>query len=531
MSINSEFNSSEEIFLSPPSSKESLQELSDTREAAVMNTTPNVSKSPRAESMNISPMKAFDTDQSSTQQLPEKIVEIATQSAIFEALANPDSNLQETGEFQIEEISNSISEIDTSLDVANEKEAVSQTYEAALEKTMTPYEKDVAFLEDSFEKSLAELAKEAPSVIISRSTFPQLSQDYYISSNGELMTLYERDKLIIEKHFNKSLARLAKDFNGEHAKLSRRDLKDLTHSYILTPEGELLKQLHKTQGLGASAHVKDVEKVIIGKGGFKIASGMADETGKVTHVRSVVFKEGANTDGAIEASKNQKFQANNNLLVGHYMTYVSQKTGDIKEVFISNYVEEGSLENKTYIVADARTIMKSVGLGLKTVHEEGWAHLDLKPGNIFGDKLADFDLARRFTHANRNTKISCGTPGYQSPEMLRGQCVGKAAAQGSDMYAFGVTMLRICGFSLRHTVQNELKTKNPHWDKKRLEMATKNSLRNLDEDWLDEKIEEFKQSLGSLSKEDNVYLDLAFDLVNCEGDQRPNIYEVLDLLA
>ena len=86
-----------------------------------------------------------------------------------------------------------------------------------------------------------------------------------------------------------------------------------------------------------------------------------------------------------------------------------------------------------------------VASGLAAAHEAGVVHRDLKPENIIrcGDgrvKILDFGLARMpSAHANTTaqlTEVSMvpGTPGYMSPEQLRGEEIDAR----TDIFAFGI---------------------------------------------------------------------------------------------
>jgi serine/threonine-protein kinase len=94
-----------------------------------------------------------------------------------------------------------------------------------------------------------------------------------------------------------------------------------------------------------------------------------------------------------------------------------------------------------------------VARGLAAAHARGLVHRDLKPENIFVDgdggvKILDFGIAR-FGAAGQEVDEAAstvshstvpgaliGTPGYMSPEQVRGQ----VADQRSDVFAFGAVL-------------------------------------------------------------------------------------------
>ncbi len=131
--------------------------------------------------------------------------------------------------------------------------------------------------------------------------------------------------------------------------------------------------------------------------------------------------------------------------------------------FIMDYIQGRSLESviKKELPLPLpllTSIVRQLCDGLKTAHEEGVVHRDLKPTNIFlipdsqlGErvKILDFGIAKFLedsaTYTDGNgplTRGYMGTPRYSSPEQLMG---GKITAQ-SDIYSLGMILYELfCG--------------------------------------------------------------------------------------
>jgi tetratricopeptide (TPR) repeat protein/predicted Ser/Thr protein kinase len=103
------------------------------------------------------------------------------------------------------------------------------------------------------------------------------------------------------------------------------------------------------------------------------------------------------------------------------------------------------IPEKTLSVNDCLVLMKSVAETIGALHEAGYVHRDLKPGNILIDefnspKVADFGLVKSLDEITRLTAsgLVCGTPAYMAPEQARGD--GKAVDPRSDVWALGAVL-------------------------------------------------------------------------------------------
>ncbi|MGW5787990.1 serine/threonine-protein kinase [Streptomyces sp. NPDC003757] len=79
---------------------------------------------------------------------------------------------------------------------------------------------------------------------------------------------------------------------------------------------------------------------------------------------------------------------------------------------------------------------------LETIHSAGVVHRDLKPSNVLlaadGPRVIDFGISAAVdTTRLTATNVAVGTPGYMSPELIRG---GEEVGPASDVFALGCTL-------------------------------------------------------------------------------------------
>ncbi|MFH0938009.1 MAG: serine/threonine-protein kinase [Planctomycetota bacterium] len=103
------------------------------------------------------------------------------------------------------------------------------------------------------------------------------------------------------------------------------------------------------------------------------------------------------------------------------------------------------IPKKSLSVNDCLVLMQSVAETIGALHEAGYVHRDLKPGNILIDafgspKVADFGLIKSLDEVTRMTAsgLVCGTPAYMAPEQARGD--GQAVDPRSDVWALGAVL-------------------------------------------------------------------------------------------
>ncbi|HPR89290.1 MAG TPA: serine/threonine-protein kinase [bacterium] len=103
------------------------------------------------------------------------------------------------------------------------------------------------------------------------------------------------------------------------------------------------------------------------------------------------------------------------------------------------------LQGAGLTLADKCGIFRQVAAALEAAHLQQIIHRDVKPENILIDdhgrvKLADFGLAQLQQGATLTRKSALvGTPGYMSPEQIRGEALTPA----SDLFALGIVAFEL----------------------------------------------------------------------------------------
>lgn len=98
------------------------------------------------------------------------------------------------------------------------------------------------------------------------------------------------------------------------------------------------------------------------------------------------------------------------------------------------------------------TWLLNIAKGLKCMHKNEYAHLDIKPNNIVLDenlnsKLIDFGLTFNYLNPDYQSQLnSVGTRDFMSPEMINRSVL---SVEKCDVYSLGITFIE-CAFALHY---------------------------------------------------------------------------------
>ena len=109
----------------------------------------------------------------------------------------------------------------------------------------------------------------------------------------------------------------------------------------------------------------------------------------------------------------------------------------------------GELLNRVSLgIRESVSVVRHAAVGLAFAHGRGLVHRDIKPSNLFlvgsdirNVKVLDFGIVRQVGVATEITKTGAmlGTPGYMSPEQIRGK---KTLDARADVFALGCVLYR-----------------------------------------------------------------------------------------
>ncbi|OTA98831.1 hypothetical protein M426DRAFT_325683 [Hypoxylon sp. CI-4A] len=138
-------------------------------------------------------------------------------------------------------------------------------------------------------------------------------------------------------------------------------------------------------------------------------------------------------------------------------------------VYISmEYLREGDLQRhliKPIPESEARQIAGQLLKGLKYMHENGFVHRDLKPGNImvvtkgpdWFVKIADFGISKRRRPGVASFHTVIGTMDFMAPEVLGlGRYRSKSYSFPVDMWSLGAVIYRMLTNTIPFTLSDDL---------------------------------------------------------------------------
>lgn len=190
----------------------------------------------------------------------------------------------------------------------------------------------------------------------------------------------------------------------------------------------------------------------LGEGGMGVVYRATDER----LCRAVALKV-LPPDFAADAGRRQRFlrEARSAAALVHPNIATVFEVGEADErVFLAMELVEGQtlrrlIEGRRPSIDEALRIAREIARGLAKAHKAGIVHRDLKHDNVMitpdGDvKILDFGLAKRLdapsapdpASALTGAGVVMGTPGFMSPEQMRGHPVDAR----TDVFAFGVML-------------------------------------------------------------------------------------------
>ncbi|EOO03023.1 putative calcium calmodulin-dependent protein kinase type 1b protein [Phaeoacremonium minimum UCRPA7] len=186
-----------------------------------------------------------------------------------------------------------------------------------------------------------------------------------------------------------------------------------------------------------------------------------------------ISKDGASTtiDYGRELEAIAKF-SHGNYVHCFVKSYGWYETSDA--VFIAmEYLEHGDLQKHLtgpLPEVEAKEISSQLVEGLVFMHDNGFAHRDLKPGNIlvlqpgpeWWIKISDFGISKRAEEENTALRTLIGTEGYLAPELKGFQTAEDAAQNDSNhpSYTFAVDIWSL-GEIIFRMMSHEAAFRNP----------------------------------------------------------------------
>jgi len=178
----------------------------------------------------------------------------------------------------------------------------------------------------------------------------------------------------------------------------------------------------------------------LGRGGFGEVYFAVSDVGKEVALKKVDFMDADRGDNLI-------LNINHSNLV---LLYDIKHTADQDESWIiMEYMSGNSLRDvltrhpEGLSIDEATAWFFSIASGVHRLHEHGYVHRDLKPGNVFFSeghiKVGDYGLSKLISHSQQhNNTRAIGTCRYMAPEIGRGNY-----GRQIDIYALGIILYEL----------------------------------------------------------------------------------------
>jgi len=197
----------------------------------------------------------------------------------------------------------------------------------------------------------------------------------------------------------------------------------------------------------------------LGKGKFKVKKALDVTSSKLVALklfRKSEYEHKPNYEQEKCAYSKLKHKNTLRMLDSFEDFYYINTEGTMKRfnVLVLEYATKGDLfsyieKTKAFDERTTRNIFSQAVEGLQHVHDQGYAHLDLKLENIYFDqdysvKIADFDLARPMTGKDFNPR-RIGSVNYMAPEILEDKNFNGVKV---DTFALGVLLFCLASSKL-----------------------------------------------------------------------------------
>lgn len=178
----------------------------------------------------------------------------------------------------------------------------------------------------------------------------------------------------------------------------------------------------------------------LGRGGFGEVYFAVSDVGKEVALKKVDFMDADRGDNLI-------LNINHSNLV---LLYDIKHTADQDESWIiMEYMSGSSLRDvltrhpEGLSIDEAAAWFFSIASGVHRLHDHGYVHRDLKPGNVFFSeghvKVGDYGLSKLISHSQQhNNTRAIGTCRYMAPEIGRGNY-----GRQIDIYALGIILYEL----------------------------------------------------------------------------------------